>query len=258
MYIFSVAAMFKNESHCIKEWIEHYLNQGVEHFYLINDASTDNTVDIIQPYIERNLVTLYNIEPSNVPHALGNQRNMYNKYLLPHLNNNDTKWMLICDLDEFVWSPMYKTVRQFLLESVHWLAQVQMRPTIFGSNNLEKQPKSLVQGFTKRTKELPTNAGSYKYFVNSSFKFSSLNIHHATPVDPEHSKQKYFMLFDAKYIRLNHYICQSKEFWVNVKCTRGDADGYLQRNMDLFDSYNAQANEVEDFDLANINKDLVF
>jgi glycosyltransferase involved in cell wall biosynthesis len=252
MYIFSVGAMFKNESHCIKEWIEHYLNQGADHFYLVNDNSTDNTVEIIKPYIESGKITLYNA-PNTGPHILGNQRNTYNKYILPHLNNKDTKWLLMCDLDEFAWSPEFDTVKDFLTEYVHSLAQVQVTPTIFGSNNLEKQPKSLVQGFTRRTKEVPTKCGTYKYFVNSDYKFSSLNVHFATAENPEYNKPEYFMIIHSDYIRLNHYICQSREFWLNIKCTRGDADGFLQRDLQLFESYNSQANQEEDYELAKIN-----
>lgn len=253
MYFFSVGAIFKNESHCIKEWIEHYLNQGAEHFYLINDGSTDDTPEIIQPYINRNLITLYN---SDEPRILGRQRNAYNRYILPHVNNKDTKWLLICDLDEFAWSPKFKTLTDFLKEYVYNLAQVQIRPTIFGSNNLEKQPKSLVQGFTKRTKTAPSDCGTYKYFVNSDYKFTSLNIHHATFEDSAYQKREYFMIIDGEYIRLNHYICQSKELWINLKCKRGDCDNYLQRDMNLFESYNSQANEVDDFELAKINYNL--
>jgi hypothetical protein len=252
MYIFSVGAMFRNESHCIKEWIEHYLNQGADHFYLVNDNSTDDTVNIIQPYIDRGQITLYNTSDPG-PHILGHQRNTYNKYLLPHVNNKDTRWLLVCDLDEFMWSPAFKTVKDFLTQYVHSLAQVQVVPTLFGSNNLEKQPKSLVQGFTKRSKDVPTKCGTYKYFVNSYFRFSSLNVHHATAEDPKYNGPEYFMIIDSQYIRLNHYICQSKEFWINVKCTRGDADGYLQRDMKLFEHYNSQANQEDDYELAGIN-----
>ena len=45
MYKLSVGSIFKNESQGIKEWIEHYLNHGVEHFYLINDNSNDNYLE---------------------------------------------------------------------------------------------------------------------------------------------------------------------------------------------------------------------
>lgn len=240
---FSVGAMFKNESHCIEEWIEHYIKQGAEHFYLVNDNSTDNSVECIKKY---NNITLYH---SDELHILGHQRNIYNKFILPHIK--ETKWLLICDLDEFVYSPMCKSIPMFLKE-VSQLAQIQITPTIFGSNNHDIQPKSLIKGFTKRTEESPSECGTYKYFVNSDFEYISLNVHHATPKNPEHQTSNYFQIINTPYIKLNHYICQSKEFWINVKCTRGDADGYLERDMLLFDSYNSQANKKDDFELANM------
>ena len=42
MYYLSILAIFKNEAMNLKEWIEHYILNGVEHFYLINNGSTDN------------------------------------------------------------------------------------------------------------------------------------------------------------------------------------------------------------------------
>ncbi|WP_083906792.1 glycosyltransferase family 2 protein [Octadecabacter arcticus] len=42
----------KNESLNIKEWIEHYLWQGIEQIYLIDNGSTDLTLDIIRPWVE--------------------------------------------------------------------------------------------------------------------------------------------------------------------------------------------------------------
>lgn len=185
---------------------------------------------------------------------MGFQGHMYTQCFLPHINRKDTKWLLICNLDEFVWSPKFNTLKDFLSNYVNPLAQVQVIPTLFGSNYLEKQPRSLIQGFTKRTKELPSNGGGYKYFVNSDFKYKSLQVHHALPENNEYLKPNYFMIIDSEFIRLNHYICQSRELWINVKLKRGDADGYLKRDMELFDLYNKMANEVDDFELANINK----
>lgn len=251
MHFFSVGAIFRNEQHCIKEWIEHYLNQGADHFYLINDNSDDNSCELLAEYISQNTITLYHSNQPQ-PHILGHQRNAYNTFILPHVHKKETKWLLMCDLDEFVYSPMYKSVKEFLEQCNH-LAQIQIPPTIFGSNALEKQPKSLVQGFTKCIKDDPGICGAYKYFVNSDYEFISLNVHHATPKNPEHQKREFFMLLNVPYIKLNHYICQSKEFWIQVKCTRGDADGYLKRDMDLFEHYNTYANNEEDLELAKIN-----
>ena len=98
-YKLAVGAIFKNESHGIKEWITHYLHHGVEHFYLINDSSTDNFMEVIKPYSDSNLITLFNVHE---PYYFGRQHKLYNKYILPFVN--ETKWLLMVDLDEYVWS----------------------------------------------------------------------------------------------------------------------------------------------------------
>ncbi len=75
-----VAALFKNENHILKEWIEHYLYHGFDHIYLINDQSTDNYKETIEPYIKNKKITL--IE-SDEKIYFGRQKNIYNKILLP-------------------------------------------------------------------------------------------------------------------------------------------------------------------------------
>ena len=105
MYKLSVGAIFKNEEHSIKEWIEHYLYHGVEHFYLINDNSNDNYLEKIQCYLDKNIVTLYNACFSNY---IGRQKDMYNTYILPNIKDKNTKWLLMVDLDEYMWSPVNK------------------------------------------------------------------------------------------------------------------------------------------------------
>ena len=37
MYYFSLLGIFKNEADGMQEWLEHYLWQGVEHFFIINN-----------------------------------------------------------------------------------------------------------------------------------------------------------------------------------------------------------------------------
>jgi len=53
MYFLSVLAIFKNETMNLKVWIDHYLWQGVEKIYLIDNGSTDNPMPILQPYIDK-------------------------------------------------------------------------------------------------------------------------------------------------------------------------------------------------------------
>ena len=95
MYYFTIGAIFKNEAHILKEWIEHYFYHGVEHIYLINDNSTDNFFGILKPYIVKNKVTLYNCDDKRV--WVGMQDAKYNFYFQKHLQ--DTTWFGIVDLD---------------------------------------------------------------------------------------------------------------------------------------------------------------
>jgi hypothetical protein len=131
------------------------------------------------------------------------------------------------------------------------LAQIQVDHTLFGSSGHELQPMSIVGGFTRRSSQKPTiDPGNRKYFVNSAFKFSSLNIHHATFVDKE-DEEKRFLLLNKDYFRMNHYSCQSMDFWINNKCKRGDGDFWRTRTVEDFKSIDV--NEVEDDGLLQQN-----
>lgn len=223
MYSLAIGCLFRNESHSIVEWLEHYLFHGVEHFYLINDLSDDSSCQLIQPYIDRGLITLFN---ANWDRYLGRQRDMYNHYILPLISQ--TKWLLLVDMDEYVWSPKHLDVR-LMLEECFNIGQIQIDHTLFGSSGHELQPKTIVGDFIFRSKERPTKEpGNRKYIIQTKFGFSSLNIHHATFNDVTLEKDKFTLLGDP-YFRMNHYSCQSLEFWKTVKCVRGDGDEWRQR-----------------------------
>jgi hypothetical protein len=244
-YYFSVGAVFKNESHSIKEWIRHYLHHGADHFYLINDNSSDNFMEIIQEYLDKNIITLFNVSE---PYYLGRQRNLYNKHILPLIK--ETKWLLMVDMDEYVWSKMDVNLCN-VLKICEDAAQLQIRQTLFGSNGHLTQPKFLVKSFTKKMAD-NSNDGKLKYFINSSYEYSSLNIHHATFVDEKLTTDfSKFIIINPEYFIMNHYCCQSIDFWINVKCTRGDCDNYLIRKHEDFNGYDI--NEVEDLELYNQN-----
>ena len=70
--------MFKNESHIMKEFITHYLKQGVDHFIMIDNGSNDN-------YLEMFLMKLpnkdtYGVDPNADNKAL--MVNLWEQYIL--------------------------------------------------------------------------------------------------------------------------------------------------------------------------------
>ena len=248
-YYLSVGAIFKNESNSIKEWVKHYLHHGVEHFYLINDNSDDNFLGNISEYVDKNIITLFN---TNEPYYLGRQRNLYNRHILPLLK--ESQWLLMVDLDEYVWSKINKNLA-YLLKQSESFAQLQIKDKIFGSNGYIKQPNGIVKFFTKRQFD-NNNPTRLKYFVNSDYEFSSLNIHSADFINKEYNTDiSKFIICNQDYFINNHYCCQSKEFWNNIKCTRGDCDNYLVRKDIDFENYDL--NDIEDLELYNQNIDII-
>ena len=161
MYFLSVGAVFRNESDSIVEWLKHYIYHGVEHFYLINDNSNDDSVAKIQPFIDNGLITLYH---SAEPYYVGRQRNLYNHFILPHMQKKDTQWLLMIDLDEYVWSPLSIRLDYVLRNYCSKFGQLQMRQHLYGSSGHKVQPSSIVKHFTKRA---PEYIDCYKYFINS-------------------------------------------------------------------------------------------
>ena len=57
-YQVSICAIFKNEAKYLKEWIEFHRIIGVEHFYLYNNNSDDNYLDVLKTYVEQGIVDL--------------------------------------------------------------------------------------------------------------------------------------------------------------------------------------------------------
>ncbi len=251
---FCVGALFRNEAHSICEWIEHYKQQGADHIFLLDDASDDDSLALLQPYIASGFVSCTTVQE---PRYLGRQRNLYNRYFLPHLQAQEMQWLLVCDLDEYVWSPAFATLPE-LLRGVSNSAQIQVNHTIFGSNGHVLQPPSVVAGFTRRSAEQPAKERrNTKYFCNSDHAFASLNVHHAdfASQDPAYKLTPLFMLLGPEWLIMNHYSCQSREFWRDVKCTRGDADNWWTRTEAYF--YETDLNDVEDTRLATRNQAII-
>jgi hypothetical protein len=105
-YYLSVGCIFKNEAHSIVEWVKFYLRSGVQHFFMINDGSTDNSVKLLQPFIDEGLITLFETDWGR---HFGRQGEMYTHFIFPQLYQ--TQWLLMVDTDEYLWSKISHNLR---------------------------------------------------------------------------------------------------------------------------------------------------
>ena len=144
LYKLCLVAIFKNESHILDEWLNHYINEGVEHFFLIDNGSDDNYKEIINKYENITLV-IDNKKYSQIEH--------YNNYYLDKCKKYE--WIILCDLDEFIYARNgFNKIDKYLDTVDNNISQIYIPWKIFGSsgyNILEKkQPKNVIKNFTKR------------------------------------------------------------------------------------------------------------
>jgi len=226
MHYLSVIAIFKNETMNLKIWLDHYIWQGVEHFYLIDNDSDDNPMNILKEYIDNGYVTYHfgpekHIQDSHI-------RFIFDKYEL----KLRTYWLLYCDLDEFAFGINQKLVK--CLNQLEGYNVIYMNWLMFGSNGYIAHPYDIRTALTYRE---PNFHELTKYIIKTDFltDSSQINIHNVS-----YNDQRYiYNSTSDNLLRMNHYPIQSEEFFKKVKMSRGDATSSNNvRDMNYFNSYN--------------------
>ena len=236
MHYLSVIAIFKNETMNLKVWLDHYIWQGVNHFYLIDNGSTDEPMNILQEYIDKGLVS-YHYKPEK-----HRQTEHYREVFDFEDLKNNTYWLIMCDLDEFFYGVDKKLIiklyqsQQFNVIYCNWI--------MFGTM-LNKHPDDIRTAITHREPGLHVNT---KYIFKPKCIINSLKFdqHKITTTLTGNAKR---VKYANNLIRLNHYPIQSLEFFTKVKMTRGDVhnDGTENvRDMNYFNRYNINATENDE------------
>ena len=105
-YYLAVCAMAKNEGPYFKEWIEWHRKQGVEKFYIYDNESTDNTKEVLAPYVESGLVDY--CYWTGRKQQLTIYDDCFNRHRL------ETRWLAVIDLDEFIVPIKDRSIPDFL------------------------------------------------------------------------------------------------------------------------------------------------
>jgi hypothetical protein len=241
MHYLSLLAQLKNETMNLKVWLDHYLWQGVDHFYLIDNGSDDDPLSILQEYIDNGSVTYFYLPEKY------NQFKHYSDVFDRADLKQKSVWLIVCDLDEFFFGVNHKLSREIQkLENDY--DYILCNWNIFGSDGLEMHPPDIRTAITHCDKNLWT---STKYIVKTNnvqcgwqVGIHSL-INHSPPPDR--------ICNTNTTIQLNHYVIQSLEFFKKVKMPRGDAtspSADAVRNMDYFEKHDYR--EIQDETLKNI------
>jgi hypothetical protein len=238
MYYLSVLAIFKNETMNLKLWIDHYLWQGVDHFYLIDNGSNDNPLSILNDYINNGIVSYFYLPERH------KQVDHY-RFVFDNQNiKNKTQWLAVCDLDEFFFGVDQKlTTKIKSLEPYYDYILCNWK--MFGSNGLLKHPPDIRTAITHCEKSLHENT-KYIFKPNIIKDSSQIWIHkliNTSNINPRRIR------IANQLIKLNHYPIQSQEFFRKVKMTRGDVDNGGSenvRNITYFNSYDKKSDSNDE------------
>jgi len=163
----SVICQFKNNITNLKLWLDHYIWQGIDHFYLVNtdEINNDAILEIINNYDN---ITYQKF--SKLTSRLENYRIVYDKYKI----YENTKWLISSDLDEFWYSK--KSLKNELKNNNKYI--IYSNYLMFGSNNLNTQPADIRSSIITR---IPSFDYDKKWIIRAEkIKSKYIKIHNIT------------------------------------------------------------------------------
>ena len=145
LYKLSICAIAKNEGKYFVEWIEYHKLVGAEKFYIYDNESTDNTKEILQPYMDSGIVEY------TYRKGAKQQLPVYADCL--ERFRFDTEWIAFIDLDEFIVPVEHKNIQTFL-QNFKDCSAVQINWICYGSAGKKAEEPGLVMEKFKDHSEL--------------------------------------------------------------------------------------------------------
>lgn len=228
----AAVAIVKNESSYLNEWILYHLGIGIDHFFIYDNFSSDNTPEILKPYIQGGVLTyinwpLFRGQDDAYAHAFKTQASTFD-------------WVTCFDVDEFYQLKHHTSLKHFLSDYAD-CEQVVIPWCFFGHSNHIQRPAGLViENFTTCDDKAHTHT---KYFVKpdglldagvhvSTTKNKITVNEHKTIID----EGRFHSNHTTDIIQLNHYFTRSYEEYAN-KIQRGQADGRDLKKLESFKHY---------------------
>lgn len=241
-------ARFKNERHIMYEFINHYLEEGIDCFILIDDNSDDNYLELNKEWMN----DLIKSKKIIIQKAHLTQNKEYDLYL-KEIKMFD--WVIICDMDEFFFSvPPKSTLKSLLNNELSMYDYIRVPWKLFKHDSFY-QSKSVINDnlYTHSISIDPTSRSKgYKSIVRSKV-IKNIEIHRC--IVEKESKILHIKCCHNNLIHNNHYRTQSEEYLRGVKEIRGG--GVHKKKYQKFEAHKKNIYEKKCQLLANKKKDLI-
>ncbi|EKX54372.1 hypothetical protein GUITHDRAFT_58574, partial [Guillardia theta CCMP2712] len=132
-----LCCIIRDEARYLEEWIEYSRMIGVNHFFLYDHGSKDDTREILARYVEEGIVTVHNWSFPGYP-----QREAHTH--CTHRYGHLTSWLGLMDVDEFLVPVRSDSIDWLLSYFEHDLVVLRFSAMMFGTSGHEEMPQGLV------------------------------------------------------------------------------------------------------------------
>ena len=245
LYNLAVVAIMKNEAPYVKEWLDYHLLAGADHFFIYDNGSEDNLEEVLQPYIDAELVT-YIYYPGK-----GMLMDSYNDAIENF--KFYCRYMAFIDADEFIFPrsglSITEMLDKFLLNrkqfgglTINWAS--------YGSNG--QKTADLTRGVLERFTRRRSQAVNYMWTPHFAVLFNNFLPFGQQFIDKFINPP--FIL--SNLISVNHYVLKSLEEFVKRKSLGESSVGRDNKNIEaMFKKKDAEYNEVFDDEIIKYRDD---
>ncbi len=210
MRYLGIAAIYRWEAPNLREWVAFHRLVGVERFFLYDNASDDEHLEALAPFIEDGSVTVHDWP------VFPGQGSAYDHALAAH--GDEVRWMAFLDVDEFLFSPAGRPLPE-VLRAYEQHPGVCVSRAWMGTSGHQTRPEGLILANFSSRLHLPEPNRAVKSIVDPARVARRVNEHWfeyaegAPPVDEHHqpldSWTRDELTFDV--LRINHYFSKSEE-----------------------------------------------
>lgn len=145
----SAVAIFKDEARHLDEWLAFCALEGIEHVLLYDHSSTDNPIEVLQPWIDSGFVELFDW-PLPWKGGAGAQTKAYLDAL--ERLRGKSRWAAFIDIDEFLFSPTGQKLPE-VMERYEAHAGVIVNWQCYGTSGHKSPPDGLtIESYTRRAR----------------------------------------------------------------------------------------------------------
>lgn len=222
----SICLLTKNENRYIREWVQHHLDIGVDHFYIYDNNEVEFVRDEVLKYFDERYFTF-------VPwlsYCKHMQVEAYNDCVTKY--GADNEWIAFIDTDEFIdCSNIHEAIAPYANYDyirIPWVMHNANGQLYYSDRPVkERFPQTFPNQFS----------GDYYKSIVQPNKIVAMSVHYAI------SASNNYILVDD--IKLDHYYTRSLEEWVE-KIGRGSCSPLAKKKYDEFFVYNPDLIEYKD------------